>query len=251
MDLAALRRWWPLAAVVGLLFLTALAATRSTPQLDRIDPDPPPATSPPPLFPGGSQQTAGGRPAPAEAEAARGLPDWLGRAALVVLIIAGAVLVALVIYALIRDQMGRQARRSGRRAPVRSAPRTAEDLVAALDAGLEELSDTDRDPRRAVIACWVRLEQAAAAAGTPRHPGDSPTDLVGRLLAEQRVDARVLAALLEVYRHARYATHTVDDQMRSMARSALERLRIDLGAGPAAGLGAGPSARLAGGPVAG
>jgi hypothetical protein len=104
-------------------------------------------------------------------------------------------------------------------------------LVAALDAGLEELSDTDRDPRRAVIACWVRLEQAAAAAGTPRNLGDSPTDLVGRLLREQRVDEQALAALLAVYREARYATHTVDDQMRRQARSALERLRADLGAG--------------------
>ena len=78
--------------------------------------------------------------------------------------------------------------------------------------------------------CWVRLEDAAAAAGTPRHPGDSPTDYVGRLLAEQRVDAGVLAALLAVYREARYATHTVDDQMRQQARSALQRLRADLGA---------------------
>jgi hypothetical protein len=75
------------------------------------------------------------------------------------------------------------------------------------------------------------LEQAAAAAGTPRHAGDSPTDLVGRLLAEQQVDARVLAALAAVYREARYATHAVDDQMRAQARSALERLRADLGAG--------------------
>ncbi|MEU8615511.1 DUF4129 domain-containing protein, partial [Actinoplanes sp. NPDC048791] len=101
----------------------------------------------------------------------------------------------------------------------------------ALDAGLQELSDTDRDPRRAVIACWVRLEQAAAAAGTPRHAGDSPTDLVARLLAEQRLDAGVLTPFAAVYRQARYATHTVDDQMRQQARSALERLRVDLGAG--------------------
>ena len=239
MDFAALRRWWPLAAVLGLLFLTALAATRSTPQLDRLNPDPPPPTSPPPLFPGGSQQTAVAGPAPSAPEAAKGLPDWIGTAALVVLAIAGLALVALAVWALVRDQLRRQARRAGRRTPVRQAPRTAEDLVAALDAGLEELSDADRDPRRAVIACWVRLEQAAAAAGTPRHPGDSPTDLVGRLLAEQRVDARVLAALLEVYRQARYATHTVDDQMRAQARSALERLRTDLGAGAAAWAGAG------------
>jgi Domain of unknown function (DUF4129) len=230
MDLAALRRWWPLAAVLGLLFVTSLAATRSAPQLNQLTPDPEPTTTAP-LFPGAADATRAGGTAPAAPpDAAKGLPDWIGTAALVVLGIAGAVIVALVIWALLRDQMRRQARRAGRRAPVAAAPSTAEDLVAALDAGLEELSDTDRDPRRAVIACWVRLEQAAAAAGTPRNPGDSPTDLVGRLLAEQQVDARVLAALLEVYRQARYATHTVDDQMRAQARSALGRLRADLGA---------------------
>ena len=68
--------------------------------------------------------------------------------------------------------------------PTPPATATAEDVVAALDAGLADLSDTDADPRRAVIACWVRLEQAAAAAGTPAQPGDSPTDLVARLLHE-------------------------------------------------------------------
>jgi len=230
MDLAALRRWWPLAAVLGLLFLTSLAATRSAPQLDRLNPDPPAAAEKAPLLPTGSiaTQAPGGGPA---GEVSRGLPDWIGTAALLVLGVAGVVIIALVVWAIVRDQLRRKSRRGGRRAPPPPAPRTAEELVAALDAGLEELSDADRDPRRAVIACWVRLEQAAAAAGTPRNPGDSPTDLVGRLLAEQQVDARVLAALLEVYRQARYATHTVDDQMRGQARSALERLRADLGAG--------------------
>src|SRR5262245_44268779 len=135
----------------------------------------------------------------------------------------------MVVWALVRDQIRRRARKRASGTTQRREPRTAEELVAALEAGLEELSDADRDPRRAVIACWVRLEQAAAAAGTPRHPGDSPTDLVGRLLREQQVDAQVLAALLDVYRQARYATHTVDDQMRVQARSALERLRADLG----------------------
>jgi hypothetical protein len=137
----------------------------------------------------------------------------------------------LAVWAVLRDQQRRRRRRQGRHVPQRPEARTQEDLVAALEQGLEELSDADRDPRRAVIACWVRLEQAAAAAGTPRHAGDSPTDLVGRLLAEQQVDARVLAALAAVYREARYATHAVDDQMRAQARSALERLRADLGAG--------------------
>src|SRR4051794_13079515 len=33
------------------------------------------------------------------------------------------------------------------------------EMLAAVDAGLAELSDSDGDPRRAVIACWVRLER--------------------------------------------------------------------------------------------
>jgi hypothetical protein len=231
MDLAALRRWWPLAAILGLLFLASLAATRSQPQLERINPAAAPSEEAAPLLPTRPLATPnadeGADRAP---EAPAGLPSWVGTAAIVVLSIAALVLIALVVWAILRDQTRRRARRAGQREPERQEEaRTAEDLVAALDAGLEELSDTDRDPRRAVIACWVRLEQAAAAAGTLRLAGDSPTDLVGRLLREQRVDARVLAALLEVYRQARYASHSVNDQMRERARSALQRLRADLG----------------------
>jgi Domain of unknown function (DUF4129) len=232
MDLTALRRWWPLAAVLGLLFLTSLAATRSTPQLDQLAPEPEPAATmrPPLLPPNPQQQPTGAGSAPARG-AATGLPDWISTAALAVLIVLGVVFAALLIWAFVRDQVRRQARRAPRPVPVAPPQAPADELVAAVDAGLEELSDTDRDPRRAVIACWVRLEQAAAVAGTPRHPGDTPTDLVSRLLAEQRIDARLLAALRDVYREARYATHTVDDRMRAEARSALQRLRADLSVG--------------------
>lgn len=228
MDLALLRRWWPLAAVIGLLSLTALAATRSAAQLARIEPADEPAP--------GAQPSSEPRPSALTSpptSVSEGLPDWVG---LLTLAVAGAlvaVLIGVVTWAVIRDVLRRRGRRIGKRRSRPSvSPRTAEELVAALDAGLSELSDNDIDPRRAVIACWVRLEQAAAAAGTVREPGDTPTDLVGRLLTEQRVDASVLAALADVYREARYATHTVDDRMRAAARSALQRLRADLGGAP-------------------
>jgi hypothetical protein len=182
MDFTAVRRWWPLAAVLALLFLTALAATRSAPQLDQIAHDEGPPTLPP-LVPTQPKATPAGG-GQTQVEAAKGLPDWAGTVALVLLGVIALAVLGLAVFALVRDQSRRRARKKGQtKHQGKHQPRTAEELVAALDAGLEELSDTDRDPRRAVIACWVRLEQAAAAAGTPRHPGDSPTDLVGRLLA--------------------------------------------------------------------
>jgi hypothetical protein len=228
LDVLALRRWWPVAAVVGLLGTAALAATRSAPQLERFNPDPVPEPSDaPPLLPPPTVLPSSAPPV----EAAKDLPGWVGMVTWIVmaLVVAG---ILIAIWAILRDVVKRRTSRKGkRRATRRSDSRTAEDIVAAVDAGLQELSDTDRDPRRAVIACWVRLEDAAAAAGTPRHAGDSPTDLVARLLAEQSLDAAVLTPFADVYRQARYATHTVDDQMRRQARSALERLRTDLAAG--------------------
>jgi hypothetical protein len=232
MDSAALRRWWPLAAVVVLLGIASFAATHSSPQLRRVQPhleityapdEPRPATPPP--------DEAGEAPAEAPAEPETGLPDWVGRVALTLLGVLGAAAALLVVWALVRDQLRRRALRPATVVDQEPAAQAAEDVVAALDAGLQDLSDNDRDPRRAVIACWVRLEQAAAAAGTPRRPGDTSTDLVGRLLAEQQVSADVLAELARVYREARYATHLVDERMRADARGALQRLRADLATG--------------------
>jgi hypothetical protein len=101
-------------------------------------------------------------------------------------------------------------------------------VLAAVDAGLSDLDDADTDPRRAVIACWVRLEQAAAAAGTPRQVGDTPAELVTRLLAGHAVSPGALYPLAEAYRLARYATHTVDPTMRDQARAALGQVRAEL-----------------------
>jgi hypothetical protein len=101
-------------------------------------------------------------------------------------------------------------------------------VAAAVEQGLSELDDDDADPRVAVLACWVRLEQAAAAAGTPRQVGDTSTDLVVRLLASHQVSVEILADFAEVYRLARFATRDVDASMRERARAALAQLRNEL-----------------------
>ncbi|WP_033339506.1 DUF4129 domain-containing protein [Catenuloplanes japonicus] len=224
MTLASLRRWWPVAAAVLMVVLIAVAAENSSLGLRDAPPlgqpalpeDAPQLEEPPPMAGGGGPLITD--------DAGFELPPWLITVAVVLAGLVIAAVVGTVIVVAIRDYLRRQA--DARPARRRKGAATQE-MVAALDAGLEELA-TDRDPRGAVITCWVRLEQAAADAGTPRRPGDTPGELVTRLLTGHAVDAGVLAGFAEVYRQARYATHVVDERMRAEAVAALHRVRDDL-----------------------
>ena len=227
-----LRTMVPLLTAAVLLAATAVAAAFSglrVAEVDSPEPQPAPNGDPagqPPIWPSNF-------PFEPPAESGGGGLPWLGDVLLLLLLAAVLAGLALLFWVLARNLRGRGARpvlRTLRRARVGTSARAddPEQLVAALDAGLVALSDDDRDPRRAVIACWVRLEEAAVAAGVPRYDADTAGELVLRLLRDRRVSEPALAGLAEVYRLARYATHDVDEQMRTRARSALRRLRQEL-----------------------
>lgn len=218
----------PLAGVGGLLAVVALATTMSSPQVQFL-PEHPLATGEQPMAP--ASREAVPTPPLGDAAAHPGLaaPAWLGTLLSVLCAGTVAILLGWLLWFLLRDWL--TTRKVG---PVREtdeAHRLESPLAAvrsALDEGLTDLDDGDADPRRAVIACWLRLEQAAAAAGTPRQAGDTSTDLVLRLLAEHRVSAAALDGFAAVYRAARFGQHTVDESMRDLARAALRQLRGEL-----------------------
>ncbi|MFJ8577021.1 DUF4129 domain-containing protein [Micromonospora sp. NPDC093277] len=235
MDLGVLRRWWPVAAVTLLLAGIALAAGHSTIGASRI----PPAADRLPYVP--EYPTA--EPAPsipveprdAGEPASAGIPQWILTAALVVLGLALLVGIGYAVWTVVRGVLRRATRAIPAQRARRTAQGTAREVVAALDAGLVELDDRSTDPRTAVIACWVRLEEAAEEAGVSRHVEDTSTDLVSRLLRGDPsagvpaiASADVLDGFAHVYREARYATHAVDERMRDQARAALRRLRGEL-----------------------
>ncbi|GAA5195339.1 hypothetical protein GCM10023322_61840 [Rugosimonospora acidiphila] len=230
-----LRRFVPLLAVAALLAAAAIAASLATPQITSV-PVPHGADSPQPLPSDGALPTGNAAPtAGAVAQHTMQVPGWVTTlvSALCACLVAGVV--ALIIWMMVRDSIAtRRGRLPVEREPANPAA-SRDTVLAAVDAGLSDLDDTDGDPRRAVIACWVRLEQAAASAGTPRQAGDSPTDLVLRLLAAHQVSATVLYPLAETYRIARYATQPVDTGMRDRARSALRQLRTELANEPVIG----------------
>jgi hypothetical protein len=232
-----LRNWVPLAAVVALLGAAMLASMYANPVI-------------PPLVEGGRQRQntpptvapptgeASRPPSPSASPAETTIPVWLTWAISAVCLVAFLTVILMLLWILVRDRLVQRRRAlavdTGR---LPAAGETERHVRAAVDVGLADLDDADADPRRAVIACWLRLEAAAARAGTVREAGDTSTDLVARLLADHMVSADVLAGLAAVYREARFATHTVDETMRDQARSALRQLRDELAAGTSADAG--------------
>jgi hypothetical protein len=174
------------------------------------------ASEPPPPTAGGPEQPQ------------RELPAWLGYvlAGLCIAVVVGFVVALL--WSVLRDRLAEHLRVPAAADPEELRRRTRERVRAAVDAGLSDLDIADADPRRAVIACWARLEAAAAAAGTPREPGDTSTELVERLLADHAITEVMLANFAAIYREARFAPHVVDESMRDQARAALRQVRDEL-----------------------
>ncbi|MET8348849.1 DUF4129 domain-containing protein [Micromonospora sp. NPDC005206] len=232
-----LRRWWPVGAVAVLLAGAALASAHSSIGASRI---PPAAENVPwvPEYPTAEPSSSiPVEPRDAGEATQAHIPQWIATVAMVLLGLAIAAVLGYLTWILVRGAVRRTTRALPAQRGRRTAEGTAREVVAALDAGLVELDDRDTDPRVAVIACWVRLEEAAATAGVPRRPGDTPTDLVTRLLRGDPsagvpaiVSADVLAEFAHVYREARYATRPVDERTRDQARAALRRLRHELAA---------------------
>ena len=104
----------------------------------------------------------------------------------------------------------------------------AERLAEAVDTGLARIdSGTATD---AVVACWVALEEAAASAGVPRDPSETPAEFTVRVLGIGGISEPQLIQLGALYREARYSTHGSSEQARTEARAALLRLRDELAA---------------------
>jgi Domain of unknown function (DUF4129) len=218
-----LRRWLPLLAVVALLTAAGAAASMTQLPLTRA-----PSSG---LAEGGEleQREPLELPSRAPQQAADlPMPPWVMPVIIAAAVLIGIVLLMVLLGAVVHT--GSRFRRRSLRARVPAKPNAdvGAEVVAALDAGLQELDETDSDPRRAVIACWVRLENAAGAAGTRRLPGDTSTDLVLRLLTGHSLSEPVLTGFADVYRRARYASHEVDETMREQAKAALGRLRDEL-----------------------
>ncbi|WP_327063475.1 DUF4129 domain-containing protein [Kitasatospora purpeofusca] len=143
----------------------------------------------------------------------------------VVQVVFGALLAVLVIAVVVGVVRLLRLRIVRRRppTPLPAAPARTEDaLAAAVLTGRRAL--TGADARAAVIACYAAMETSLAASGLSLRATDSPTELLERSMADDRVDPVHARALTALFREARYSTHPMDETHVGRARTALDAL---------------------------
>ena len=103
----------------------------------------------------------------------------------------------------------------------------SEELELVVTDTLADL-EAERDPRRAVIRAYARMERVLAAHGLPRAPHEAPLEYLARALRGVRVRAEAAHALTELFERAKFSQHEIDAAMKDEAIAALVRVRDDL-----------------------
>jgi hypothetical protein len=166
--------------------------------------------------------TTGGKtakPRPPKAPAASTPPAWTWVPALVALALLAIGATAYV----------------ARRRPEAPQPgeTMAEALADVLDDALEALR-AERDPRRAIIAAYARMERLLAASGVPRAPHEAPFEYLRRVLLELDVSRSATFDLTELFERAKFSPHEIGPDLRDEALDALVTVRDELRAPAAA-----------------
>lgn len=116
-------------------------------------------------------------------------------------------------------------RRSRRQVPERDV--LLDDIAVVLDETLDDLR-AEVDPRKAVIAAYVRFEHVLAASGVRRDRAETEEEYLNRFLGSLEVSERAGRRLTDLFEWARFSQHAVDVEMKEEAIVALEELRDEL-----------------------
>jgi hypothetical protein len=133
----------------------------------------------------------------------------------------------------LRGEDGAEESRPGAGVPREDRPdvQALREGVAAAAADLR----TAARPADAVIAAWVRLEEAAGASGLRRDPASTPTEFTLTVLDRTAADRDASRVLLGLYLRARFGEERLTADDVAAARQAVDSLAVAL-----AGDGSGP-----------
>jgi len=115
-----------------------------------------------------------------------------------------------------------------RRRALELEARTIEEALAqVMDDALDDIR-AERDPRKAIIAAYARMEKLLAGFGRARAPAEAPFEYLARVLLELRVSRHPIEALTELFERAKFSVHALGAEDKSRAIEALESVRDEL-----------------------
>lgn len=167
-----------------------------------------------------------GRPDPVTANPTPPQPDSSGGSSVFNLLMGAAILLLLI--SVLATVLGRRRRTAAEPVLTDDAPRAAPspagpDLARAAERGLAEVGDRSRDPREAIIACYVAMEQELEKSpGTVPQASDTPSEVLARAVARRAVHAGSATQLVDLFEEARFSPHVMTEEHRAEAVEALQ-----------------------------
>jgi len=130
----------------------------------------------------------------------------------------------------------RRRRREPRPQPFFDGAREPEDqppaphsLAVAAERGLAEMGDLSREPREAIIACYVAMEDALSnAPGAMPQVSDTPSEVLARAVAHHAIHAGTATELVDVFAEARFSPHVMNETHREIAMRGLQMVLAEL-----------------------
>ena len=112
--------------------------------------------------------------------------------------------------------------------PPAPAPRS-ESLARAAELGLAEIGDLNREPREAIIACYVAMERELAnVPGAAPQDFDTPTEVLVRAVEHHALHADNAVQLVNLFEEARFSPHVMNEGHREVAVGVLQLVLAEL-----------------------
>jgi Domain of unknown function (DUF4129) len=104
---------------------------------------------------------------------------------------------------------------------------TRQALLEAVEISLDDLL-REPDPRRAVIACYRRLEHVLGQHGLPRAPWQTPLEYLHAILCGFHPPAMLLRGLTTLFELAKFSAHPLGESEKHLAIDALREVKTAL-----------------------
>ena len=113
--------------------------------------------------------------------------------------------------------------------PAVEAPGTPENLARAAEVGLAEVEDPNREPRTAIIACYVAMErELARVPGAAPQEFDTASEVLARAVDQHALRAGAATQLVDLFDEARFSRHVMDEGHRATAVDVLSQVLAEM-----------------------